>query len=549
MTKRFWIVGLGAAALVAVAGSSLSAQQSQQPPPTMQLGGVAQMPAVDRYVVGAAKPPIVAGAPVIDISLDEAIQIALEKNLDLQVQKMNPAIQDYALVVANANYRPTMTGNFGQTHTQTPSTSTLDGVTSSTNTTSQGQTYQAALSQNLKFQGASASATFTSGRTATNSIFSTKNPQLNAGLKFAYSQPLLQGRTIDNARTRIKTQEITRQITDINLLATIENTKASVRAAYWALRQAIEAIEIAQRTKTLSQQLLDNVKIQVQIGTSAGIETAQPEVAVAQNDQLLLSAKIAWQTAELALKRLLVSGKDDDLYRRTINPTEQALLGGEPTVNIDGAVQAALANRTDIQTALKGIESSTLSLAVSKNITMPSLNLNAGYNLSGIGGPTLKSGIVTTPGGYGDAITSLTDAPSWNMSLNFTYPIGMTSAKAQLSSAQLTLEQSRAQLKVTELSVATDVTSAGLNVQNSYQSYLAAKKASEAQQAATEAEQTKFNVGVSNTYNVVQQQNALTSARLSELKALITYINALADFEKKQRIGGGTSAPTTSGGS
>jgi outer membrane protein TolC len=263
-------------------------------------------------------------------------------------------------------------------------------------------------------------------------------------------------------------------------------------------------------------------------------------VQVAQADQTLLSANIAWQTAELALKRLLVNGKDDDLYRRTINPTELAILGGEPTVNIDGAVQTALANRTDIQVARKGIESSTLSLEVTKNATMPGLSVNGQYTLTGKGGPVLQNGIVVTPGGFFDAVTGLTGNQSWLVGLNFTYPLGMQSARAAQSSAQLSLEQSKAQLKVTELTVATDVTNAGLAVQNSYQSYLAAKKAREAQETATDAEQTKFNVGVSNSYNVVQQQNNLTAARLSELRALITYINALADFGKKQRIGGGS---------
>ena len=535
MTKRFLSVGVAVTAFVAVVGTSVSAQQPQQQQQQPQLPGVAQMPPVDRYMVGTAKPPVVPGAPTIDMTLDDAIAIALEKNLDIQVQKMNPAIQDYSLVRFNAVFRPTLTSSFTQNHAQTPSTNILDGVDKAI---TQSQNYSVGLNQAMRWQGANLGATFTSSRTASNLITNPNNPTFGTQMRFNYSQPLLAGRTIDSSRNNLRTQEIQRQITDINLAAFMENTKASVRTAYWALKQAIEQIEIAQRTRSLAQQLLDNVKIQVQIGTSAGIETAQPELAVAQADQTLLSANIAWQTAELALKRLLVNGKDDDLYRRTINPTELAVLGGEPTVNIDGAVQAALTNRTDIQTARKGIESSTLSLEVTKNATMPGLNLTSSYTLTGKGGPVLKNGVVATPGGYFDAVTSLSGNQSWNVGLNFSYPLGMQSAKAALSSAQLSLEQSKAQLKVTELTVATDVTNAGLAVQNSYQSYLAAKKAREAQETATEAEQTKFNVGVSNTYNVVQQQNALTSARLSELRALITYINAVADFGKKQRIGG-----------
>jgi len=535
MTKRWFSVNAGVA-LVALVGTTLSAQQptipgqQQQPVATAPL---TQMPAVDKYVVGAAKPPEVPGAPSIDLSLDDAIAISLEKNLDLQVQKLNPAIQDYNLVRLNAVFRPTLTSSFQQNHSSTPSTNTLDGVATDI---TQRQNYSAGYSQNLPWQGGAFSATFSSGRTGNNVVTNTHNPSFTAATNFNYTQPLLMGRTIDSNRNAIRVQEITRQITDITLLAAIENTKANVRTAYWALRQAIEAIEINNRALILANQLLENDKVQLQIGTMAGIDLAQPEVAVASSMQQLVNAKITWQQAELALKRLLVNGKDDDLYRRTINPTEQALLGAEPTVNIDGAVQSALANRTDIQTAKKGIDSSVLSLEVTKNQVMPSLNLSAGYTMNGQGGPSLQQGVLT-PGGYFNALSALTSNPGWNVGLNFSYPLGLSSARASLSSAQLQLDQSKAQLKVTELTVATDVTQAGLNVQNSYQSYLAAKAASDAQQTATDAEQTKLNVGVSNSYNVVQQQNALTAARLTELRALITYINAVADFEKKQRIG------------
>ena len=70
----------------------------------------AQITAIAQYVVGQAKPPVTPGVPVKELTLDDAIQIALEKNLDLQVAKMNPLIQDYNLVQARAAYKPTLTG-------------------------------------------------------------------------------------------------------------------------------------------------------------------------------------------------------------------------------------------------------------------------------------------------------------------------------------------------------------------------------------------------------------------------------------------------------
>ena len=90
----------------------------------------AQSTALAQYVVGQAKPPVTQGVPVKELTLDDAIQIALERNLDLQVAKMNPLIQDYNLVQARAAYKPTVTGNFNQNHASSQSTNRLDGVVS-----------------------------------------------------------------------------------------------------------------------------------------------------------------------------------------------------------------------------------------------------------------------------------------------------------------------------------------------------------------------------------------------------------------------------------
>ena len=124
------------------------------------------------------------------------------------------------------------------------------------------------------------------------------------------------------------------------------------------------------------------------------------------------------------------------------------------------------------------------------------------------------------------------------MNVQFAYPLGMRAAKANFARALLQVDQSQATLKAQELNVSAAVTNAGLAVENSHKQYLAAQKNAEAQQRNTEAEQTRFDVGMSTNFNVVQAQNSLTTARLSELRALISYLNAVAEFDRIQRVGG-----------
>jgi outer membrane protein TolC len=114
----------------------------------------------------------------------------------------------------------------------------------------------------------------------------------------------------------------------------------------------------------------------------------------------------------------------------------------------------------------------------------------------------------------------------------------MVSQKAALAQAEIQYQQSLANLKAQELSVSTDVTSAGLAVQNTYQQLLAARKSSEAAERNAVAEQTRYDNGMSNNYNLNIAQNDLTSRRVAELNAIIAYVSAIADYEKRQRIGG-----------
>jgi outer membrane protein TolC len=524
-------VWLAALAVVMMAAAP-TAQQPQGGP-----SAPAQAPQIDKYVVGEAKPPDIPGSPLLDLTLERAIQIALEKNLDLQVARINPLIQDFSLKASRAAFLPSFNSSFRENHSQTPVANVLDGAT--TFNISNAQTYSGGMNQSMPWYGGNLSLSFTSGRTASNNANSTRNPSFSTGLSANYTQPLLAGFKMDNPRNTIRTATIQRQITDITLQNSIENTKASVRTAYWALRQAIESIEIQKRSLELAQRQFAESQQKVEIGVMAPIDTTNFDSAVASAEAALLNANITWRTQELVFKRLLVSGADDDLYKATINPVDKPIFA-TTSVDITAAIQNALAQRTDLESSRKNIQISQMTLDVTRSSTLPNLSLTGGYSLSGLGGPTLSKGVVTAPGGYFDALSSLgsLQTPTWNIGLSFTYPLGMVAAKATLAQRELTLDQTKAQLKALELTVTSDVTQAGLAVNNSFLQLQATKKSREAAEKNADAAQTRFTAGLANPFEVATALQALTNARVNELSAIIRYLNAIADFDKKQRVGG-----------
>ena len=520
MTNAVPRVSVAAAVMATLLfAAPLGAQQAAGTTPTISPQGTT----VDTYVVGQARPPDT-GQTLLNMTLDDAMALALENNLNLKVARMNPEGVDYQLQAARAAYMPRFTGTYSYTDATSTSNFTLDGVNQ---VNSLNQSFNGSFSQATPWYGGSLSVSFNNSRSASDQITNRFNPSYSTSMRMNYTQPLLANRRIDNTRNTLRTLQITREISDIQLLTTVENTMALVRTAYWALRGAIEQIEIQRLSLSLAQRQFEDNKIRVEIGTMAPIETTTSETQVANAEQALLNAEIGWRTSELVLKHLLASGPGDEIYGNTINPVDLPVLE-PPSVDLQAAITRALAERTDLIQSRRSLDITRLNLEVSQNATLPTLNLTAGYNLQG------------TAGAYTDALSLVQglDNPALTLSLNFTYPLGMRQAKANFARSQLQLEQAEVQLQTQELNINTQVTNAGWAVENTYLQLGAASKSREAAERNAEAEQVRFDNGLSDNYNVALALNSLTNARLTELSRLISYVNAVAEFERVQRVGG-----------
>ncbi len=182
---------------------------------------------------------------------------------------------------------------------------------------------------------------------------------------------------------------------------------------------------------------------------------------------------------------------------------------------------------------------------MTKSNTLPDLTLSAGYSLQGVGGNLYsRDGIggaaeLVQQGGYLDGLYSIRDfqTPTWNVSLTGSYPIGTNPNKANLERAKLQLEQTNLALKSQELTIITQVTNAGYAVRNAFLQLQAARRARVAAERSFQGELQRFAVGAATNYEVVQSQNQLTTARLSELQAVINHVNAIAEFERVQHYG------------
>jgi outer membrane protein TolC len=197
----------------------------------------------------------------------------------------------------------------------------------------------------------------------------------------------------------------------------------------------------------------------------------------------------------------------------------------------------------------KNLEANNLSLRFLDNQTLPQADLVARYQSSGVGGTrfiTTGNGVNrevldVIPGGYGDALSTLLKQkqPNWTLSLNFSYPLGMTAARASIARAKILQNQIDVQLRQIDLAVASDVSNAAVAIQNAVERVQAAQAARDLAQQQLEAENNKFAVGMSTNFQIVQVQRDLATARNNELSAILAYRRALVEFERVQQTGNG----------
>ncbi|HET7698531.1 MAG TPA: TolC family protein [Vicinamibacterales bacterium] len=535
-------VVMTAAAVLTLTVSAAAAQTPAAQPPAPQTPAQTPAPVVTTTPAQPTAPFVTAG-PRVDLTIEDAVARARERNIDIGVARITPRLTDFTLAGLEAFYRPNLTSTVGNRSVTNAVTNQTQGATGNSLNTST-VSWQGGFAQNMKWHGGSWNVGWTNSRVNSSNLFAVRNPTYNSGLTANITQPLWRGWRIDATRAGLQTNRISQQNDEIAVQATTATTVANTRNAYWDLVFAIQAVEAAQNSLDISNKLVQDNQARVEIGTLAPIDITSAQAEAANRRLTLVQAQATVRTAELALKRLIVSGTDDPLWTSSINPVDRPAAAPE-ALNVDAAVARALRERTDVQQSMNNLRISDINLRQQVELTKPQLDLVAQYGLSGVGGTQFVRGGLggavtqTIPSGYADALSTLGkfDLPTWNVQMNFAVPLGRSTQEANVARSRLALEQTQANLKALQLQIATDVANAALTVQSSLEAVQQSRTARELAQQRLQAAQSKFEVGMAINYEVVQAQRDFLDAQNNELRALLNYRKALVNFETVQTVG------------
>jgi outer membrane protein len=522
------------------------------------------------------------------ISLQDAIDLALQNNLDI-------AIQSYAPWLAEANILRTMGGgasrgslsalgsipaqNFDPLFTSTLSmderTFPVNNPLTAGTGTGIASTFSVlnthATVGNFQYaqgfhSGTSFSAAFNNTRGSSSSPLNFFSPFVNSAFTFTANQQLLNGFGLLANERNIRIAKLNKNLADEIFQQQVITTITAVGNAYWELVFARGNVDVSQHQIELANKLYSDNKKQVDIGTLAPLEIVQAEAQVATANQSLILAQTTLLQDQLTLLNLIAKDPTAPALRTTeIIPTDTADVAPPEVekITLEDAIKEAITKRPDVLQSGTTLKSDDINVRATKNALLPVLNLSAFYAAQGLAGNNKTGTPVTVAGApvvnaAGAPITglfvpstgrinpgidtsglssSLDDMfvgrfPEYNAAITLTIPIRNRQAQADNVTALLTARQDETRYRQVVNNVAIDVHNTQIVLEQARVTLAAASKTRDLDQQTLDAEQKKYQLGASTLFNIVSDQNTLASAASAEVRARVNLAEAKVNFDR-----------------
>jgi outer membrane protein len=286
-----------------------------------------------------------------------------------------------------SSFDPILSANLQSDHARFECTSIFCGTAQ--NTTTGNFSYNQGL-----HSGTNISVGFTNSRITSNNPFTIVSPSLSSGFKFQLTQHLLQGFGFLPNDRLIRITKNNREITDVAFRLQITTTVDQIENLYWNLVFAYENVRVQQEALAFAQKTLSDNQKQVQIGSLAPIEVVRAQNTVAADQQSLVQAQTNLDLQELLMKNALSRTlQDPQLANAEVIPTTtMALPDQEPISPTEDLVNQALQHRAELAESRIDLKNREISEKALKNSLLPTLDLFAYYGGSGVGGDQNPAG-------------------------------------------------------------------------------------------------------------------------------------------------------------
>ena len=474
------------------------------------LGAICLMPRLD--MATASEPGRGAGQKKWVVNSDDLIQKALTNNLDILISRIQPQQDQFSLNGLYSAYEPAIGVSATHNYNESPGGLFAEIGYEFQPITQRINNYQLGLG------GAGGGNVLTPWGTSysitgpVSQQNQTGYPQIyTASPQVSLSQPLLKNAWIDNTRLQIAVSKKQLKIDQLALRLQIMTVVNNVKAAYYTLISDRENVKVEESAVQLAEETTREQLEKMRVGALAPFDEKQAESQAATARSALLTAQATQAAQENVLKNLVgvALGQWEDF---SPVPSEQ-LVAVPENPHLLECFRIGLEKRPDILQARLKIEQQHVTVKYRFNQLFPELDLTGTY------------GRGATSATFDQALGSIREGtyPNYSYGLALTVPLGNTGPRNSYKSDKAQLELLLLQAKKTERTIVQNIDTDIKKIQSDYLSVDSTRKARQYAEEALSAEQTKLEHGKSTSFNVLQLQNSLTSARLQEIQALATY--------------------------
>jgi outer membrane protein TolC len=554
-----------------------------------------------RYQAGSVPPIRLQNSPRLEnlvragnlyLRAEDVVALAIENNIDVEVQRYGPLLAEQVLKRARAGGLlrsvglPVASGPQSVSLQGVTATSVGMGLTAGTGVTSGGgivtqlgppipsldptllafanfqhatipqsntvltgttaliqntRTYQVQYSQNWAF-GLGAQLIYQSQYVKVNSQFFNLNPYTSGSLDLQVTQNLLQGfGSAVNARN-IRVQKNNVKVSDLQFKQQVIVTVSAALNLYWDLVSFDEDARARRQALATAQQLLENNRKQVKAGTLAALEITRAEAQVYAAQQDLIIAQTNLLQQETVLKNAITRNgvAEAGLANVRVIPLDKIVVPPQDPVRpLQDLIDEALRRRAEIEQARINLESNEINLVGIRSGLKPTLQAFAQLTNNGLTGNLTplganRPGVDYLAGGYGNLLAQIfrRNFPNYSAGVSLNIPLRNRAAQADYATSLLEMRQNELNLRKNINQVRVEVQNALTGLEQARARYEAAVKSRELQEQTLAADEKRFALGATTAFQVVQDQRDLAAARSAEVQSMANYTHARIALEQ-----------------
>jgi outer membrane protein len=311
------------------------------------------------------------------------------------------------------SFDPILTGTLQEDHFSQQSTSIFQGVNPGSSLAQNTGTASFLYQQAFQW-GTNLTVGFNNTRSTTNSFFSSLSPALNSGFKATVTQHLLQGFGFAANTRYIRIAKNNRELSDVAFRLQVITTVNQIQTMYWDLVYAYENVRVQKESLAFADKTLSDTKKQVEIGSLAPIEVVRAQSTMSQDQQALTVALTNLELQQLLMKNALSRTlRDQTLAGAEVIPTStMELPENEQVQPTEDLIADGLRHRADLVEQRIQLNTTGMSNQAVRNALLPTLDLFAYYGGAGVGGAQNPSNLCSNPGTPPDFGCAATPTPS-----------------------------------------------------------------------------------------------------------------------------------------